>query len=213
MPIVHCARPELETSSKKATGGILDLTQVSLENNKVIELSGEWKFYWKNLIHPDVIREKNNLPFLFKQSPSAWNDTQFYGERIGSYGYATYLLQIPLKNPRSDLAIYIPDIGTSYELYVNGKLLTSVGRVGVTEKDVIPKYKPQIILLPESGNYEFVLHVSNFSNRWGGYWFPILFGKAETIFQKKQVQLGFTIAVCIAAALMACYNIVIFFVP
>ncbi|WP_051122365.1 sensor histidine kinase [Leptospira wolbachii] len=210
MPIVHCARPELETSSKKATGGILDLTQVSLENNKVIELSGEWKFYWKNLIHPDVIREKNNLPFLFKQSPSAWNDTQFYGERIGSYGYATYLLQIPLKNPRSDLAIYIPDIGTSYELYVNGKLLTSVGRVGVTEKDVIPKYKPQIILLPESGNYEFVLHVSNFSNRWGGYWFPILFGKAETIFQKKQVQLGFTIAVCIAAALMACYNIVFF---
>ncbi|MCG6143419.1 sensor histidine kinase [Leptospira bandrabouensis] len=207
---VHCENARPNHTKLKAIGGILDLSQVSIEKDTVIPLVGEWKFYWKNLVEPKNHYEKENFPYILKSSPAVWNDTLFDNEKIEGFGFATYSLEIPLKNPRSDLAIFIPDIGTSYRLYVNGDLLTSVGRVGVSEKDVTPKYKPQIILLPKSESYELLFHVSNFSNRWGGYWFPILLGKAETIYQKKQVQSGFTVAVCIAAALMACYNIIFF---
>lgn len=94
---------------------------------------------------------------------------------------------------------------------MNDQILTSVGKIGITKNEVHPKYKPQIILLPANKNYQFKLHVSNFHNRWGGYRYPILIGKAEIVFQKKQRRINFTVAVCIAAALMACYNIIFFY--
>ncbi|TGL64950.1 sensor histidine kinase [Leptospira jelokensis] len=209
--LIGCELPKSNQTSFDAKEGILDLSDASFDSEMIYPLAGEWKFYWKQWIGSEAIRNKETEAFIWKQSPSVWNDTLFGNETIESYGYATYELEIRLKSLRSDLAIFIPDIGTAYQLYVNGQILTSVGKIGITKNEVHPKYKPQIVLLPASKTYQLKLYVSNFHNRWGGYWYPILLGKAETIFQKKQRQIGFTIAVCIAAALMACYNIIFFY--
>lgn len=203
--IVNSNIPKIE-----AKQGVLDLSAVSVDKEMVLPLSGEWKFYWKQFLGPEALRKKESESFVWKKSPSVWNDTVFKNETIQGYGYASYELEIRFNDVRSGLSLFIPDIGTSYQLYINDKLLTAVGKIGFTENEVVPKYKPQIILLPPNQNYHLKLLVSNFHNRWGGYWFPILMGKSEIIYQKKLMQISLTVAVSIAAALMACYNIIFF---
>ncbi|TGN20359.1 7TM-DISM domain-containing protein [Leptospira idonii] len=197
----------------EAKNGILDLTSADYDAQNIIKLSGEWKLYWKQFVTPKIISlspPNSERKFILKHSPSVWNDTQFFDETIGSYGYASYVIEVKLREKTSNLALYIPDIGTSYEMYVNGELLASAGKVGVSENESVAKYKPQIVLLPEGEQFDIVIHVSNYTNLWGGYWYPILFGKAETIIQRKQVQSAMSVAVCIAAMLMACYNLIFY---
>ncbi|TGK46543.1 hypothetical protein [Leptospira bouyouniensis] len=208
---IGCELPKSIHNRIDAKEGVLDFSDVSFDDETNYPLSGEWKFYWKQFIGTEGIRKKETETFLWKLSPTVWNETQFGNELIERYGYATYELEVHQKNIRSDLAIFIPDIGTSYQLNVNDQILTSVGKIGITKNEVHPKYKPQIVLLPASKYYHFKLHVSNFHNRWGGYRYPILIGKAEIIFQKKQRRINFTVAVCNATALMACYNIIFFY--
>lgn len=194
-----------------AKNGFLDLSKDSLNDKFTIPLSGEWKFYWNQFVSPKQNSTNSNLQFIIKKNPSVWNGTDYFGTTIGSFGYATYELNIRLSKDSPAMAMYIPDIGTAYNLYVNGQLLSHAGIVSKEEKTSQAQYLPQIITLPKSNHLNIIIHVSNYQNLWGGYWYPIILGKTETIFREKQIQFGLSIAVCIAAGIMACYNLIFYF--
>lgn len=199
------------SSLQKAKQGVLDLSDWDPNREKTIPLTGEWRFFWNRFIKPNDLDRKNNATdFTFSNSPSVWNGSSFNGEKIGSHGFASYELTILLPENISHPALSIPDEGTAYDLYVNGKLIANAGIVGDKPESSRALYKPQIVLLPDSKNLHLVLHVSNFQNRWGGYWFPIRVGSLKDVLAEVQTKKGISFAVCIAAALMAIFNLVFF---
>ncbi|TGM07172.1 histidine kinase [Leptospira barantonii] len=199
------------SSAPKAKQGTMDLSNWDFHGEKTLPLTGEWKFFWNRFIIPNDIDPKNNATgFIFTNAPSVWNGTSFDGESIGSHGFASYELTILLPDNIINPALSIPDEGTAYNLYVNGKLIANAGTVGDKVESSRALYKPQIVILPDSKNLHLVLHVSNFQNRWGGYWFPIRLGSLKDVLSEAQTKKGISFAVCIAAVLMAGFNLVFF---
>lgn len=205
------ANPQDPSPLPKAKQGRLDLTHWNFETEKTLPLTGEWKFYWKQFIDPNAQSAASKGKFIFLDAPVVWNGVLFQGETISSHGFASYELEILLPKNFSETAVSIPDEGTAYNLYVNGKLVANAGTVGDKPESSRPLYKPQIVILPDSEILHVVLHISNFQNRWGGYWFPIRIGSLKDILGEAQTKKGISFAVCIAAVLMAVFNLVFFF--
>ncbi|AOP34750.1 histidine kinase [Leptospira tipperaryensis] len=196
----------------RAKDGVLNLTQVDWNTHKSINLSGKWKFYWSQLVSPtqnrSALPEKNR--FVLNEAPSVWNGIDFFGETVQSYGFATYELKVLIPQGITNLALSIPDEGTAYNLYANGQLIASAGTFGLTKETSSAKYNPQIASLPDSNELNLTLHISNFQNRWGGYWYPIKIGRLEDVLKENQIKNNISFAVCISAAIMAVYNLLFF---
>ncbi|MDV6235819.1 sensor histidine kinase [Leptospira ellisii] len=192
-----------------AREGILDLSRWNPVLDGNVPLKGDWKFTWKQLLS-SAAEDSEKEKFVFVKAPSVWNGISFFGETVPNHGYATYRLKLLLPPDESGLALSIPDLGTSYRLFANGKRIAEAGKVGTTETTSDAKYLPQIADLPDAESLDLVLHVSNFQNRWGGYWFPIRIGSLDRILREKQGKTALTFAVCASAAIMAIYNLLFF---
>ncbi len=94
-------------------------------------------------------------------------------------GYGTYVYRFTHDLPLTELVtLNIHSIGTAYDLFINGKKLTSVGRFGITEAQALPDYKPCLVSFEiEKDTVEIVLQVSNYHYREGGIYFAPTIGK------------------------------------
>ena len=107
---------------KRATADLKEFSP-----SEVYMLDGEWEFYPNR----KVVRvfDPNN----FIQVPSTWENYHTPLISIEKNACATYHFSLSLPSP-GQYALYIGKISSAYELYINGSLLASSGRVG-TSKD------------------------------------------------------------------------------
>ncbi|MBM9500780.1 sensor histidine kinase [Leptospira sp. 201903071] len=201
-----------KADAPNAKEGVLDLTKWDWNNHGITNLSGEWKFYWNQVLFQNPDRSDSDIKnrFVLTKAPSVWNGIDFFGETVESYGFATYKLRILVPKEIANLALSIPDEGTAYNLYANGELIAHAGKFGLTKETASAKYDPQIASLPHSDTIDLTLHISNFQNRWGGYWYPIKIGRLEDVFKESQIKNGIGFAVCISAGIMAVYNLLFY---
>lgn len=145
--------------------GILDLRNEHLRNNGVA-LNGEWIFYWNELISPDSLQFYQKS---FARLPMLWNDMRNADSRISSSGYATYALRVLLPATHIPLALQLPDVYSSYQVFVNGKLFAEDGKVGKSPGAYTPHWSVGYKALPTgSDTLDIVLQVANFSHYKGG---------------------------------------------
>ena len=168
--------------------GVLDLRYTEIDKFGSIKLQGDWEFYWKQLISPSEFQNQT-LNAKFDRVPKSWSSYTDDEGKLPSKGFATYRLRIQ-KQPDSTLTLYglkISSVFSNYKLWVNGKLLSEVGKVGITDAFSKPKFKYQdipFVLDPRkenTGTIEIVMQVSNFSHRRAGLQKPIFFGTFEHI--------------------------------
>ncbi|SOC03423.1 signal transduction histidine kinase [Ureibacillus xyleni] len=167
----------------KATNGVLDLSNSKISKHK---LSGQWEFYWNELIPPKALKKRVS-PKIYTPIPHQWKDVIHNGQKLSSFGYATYRLQIILPDNEVGTvkAISLPNIASNYKVWVNGELMAEAGQVGVTEKTSIPANSSILFsFVPHEKTIELVLHVSNFSQRKSGIWSYIEFGNQQEIINK-----------------------------
>src|SRR5688572_8321286 len=89
--------------SPLAKEGILDLRNQSLQNK--VALDGEWEFYWHQLLNPG--ERALSAPELVR-FPFRWSDHVVNGEKLPSFGYATYKLRVFLPSKTEPLLLAIP---------------------------------------------------------------------------------------------------------
>ncbi|MCM3766720.1 hypothetical protein [Neobacillus niacini] len=72
-----------------AYNGVIKVSELSKEN--IINLDGEWEFYWRQLYTPKDFRQ-NRLPAYqqFVDVPHTWSGTKIAGKQLPRFGYATY---------------------------------------------------------------------------------------------------------------------------
>lgn len=164
-------------SQPKAVKGIMDLRNWD-SDHFAVALDGEWEFYPNQLIHSGFSSDKFTQAPKFIIVPGTWNNS--YGSR---FGFATYRLSILL--PDKDKLPYVfklSEMGTAYSMFVNGHLVASNGKVGKTEETSKPQFLPLITeSLELNSKIEIVVHISNFHNRDGGFWYSIHLGKEKVI--------------------------------
>ncbi|WKY46421.1 diguanylate cyclase [Eubacteriaceae bacterium ES3] len=191
-----------------ASQGRLDLTEVDL-NQQLVSLSGEWEFYWNQLLYPFMI-DQGELSAIV-DVPSTWNRYAIDGEKLPGQGYATY--RLTFTSDKTDiLGIKIPKVQTAYEMYINGKLIASAGLIGRDEEDMVAQYLPQIAFFnAREGENEIILLVSNYYMPNGGMLSEIEMGSAAGIQALRESKLNTSLAIFGALVIMGFYHLALFF--
>ncbi len=170
---------EKETFAKK---GFIDFSDYDFKKGNIVHLSGEYEFYWQELIFPEDFEKLKNLNKEFSTFPTIWNNSEYKGKRLTGQGYATYRLNITLAETNFSSGIYIKNFSTSYRLYFNDKLIASNGVVSEREKECKPYYYPNFVSIDNLKlTNQLILHIANFSHFQGGPWNNIVFGDREKI--------------------------------
>lgn len=150
--------------------------------DRFVALDGEWEYYPKALLSPaqldSVLEEKTS----YVDFPTTWNAWEGNGYFEPAFGYATYRLTIEVVDSDVDYALSIPDLYTSYRLFVNGKEFAVNGEVGLTKESTTPYWVPITRELEaDTTSYELVLQIANFDHPTGGPGKSLLFGPYETL--------------------------------
>jgi len=177
----------IAANAQTVKNGILQLQTSTELNEEIIDLTGNWQFYYGKHLSA---AEMQSIPTNDKQyikTPSAWNYQPEKGKKLPTYGIATYYLKIVLnkrhKSRDIDYGFKIGNIITAYKLWVNGKLVGKAGSASIAPRDFQPTYLPQTCFFQsESDTLDVVLHVSNFADPvYAGVWQKIYFGNNKNI--------------------------------
>lgn len=161
--------------------GVLDLTSWNHQTIGSIKLDGEWDFYWNKLLkYEDLLTEQ---PDIYANVPHFWNAYTIRGQKIDSYGYATYRLHVKTNiPPNTAMAFKINTFSSAYKLYVNERLIASNGTVAQNSKQEVGEHRPQVALFyTPSEKFDIIIQVSNFQYSRAGFWYSIQMGSANKI--------------------------------
>jgi hypothetical protein len=159
--------------------GIIDATAFDFGKGR-LNLGGSWIWYDSKLLSPSQLGDADGLPVEF---PGTWNDRR---ANESGQGYATYVVKVILPHGTQQLAVDMPDIYSSYILFVNGKELARNGTPGKSYETTVPQWRPQLVPLDlKKDTLQLVLQVANFNHYKGGVKEPITLG-AESMFAQKE---------------------------
>jgi len=169
--------------------GILDLREWRPDMDESINMSGEWEFYWSQLLLPGDFPNKIKPKYFF--FPHLWGDLADSTNSYSSFGYATYRVKIIFPHTDEILAFQLHDFYTAYEFYLNGELIASNGQVGKNEQESVPHWRPLIKPFKISRDtMEVVIRISNFHHSKGGLIIPPVLGTEAQLSQSREMLIG-----------------------
>lgn len=140
---------------------LIDLSEWDFDRDGSVELTGEYEFHWlQHLDSMDFLRLDAANPdyqYVSRECNSAVID----GETIGGSGFATYRVNV-LVSSREELAIKLPDFGTTYRVYIDADEKFSAGVAGKSQSTTRAGYKTGIAYFEPRGNrVEIILQITN----------------------------------------------------
>jgi signal transduction histidine kinase len=196
-----------------AKKGVLDLRNWNWENNGIADLNGQWEFYWNALVDPAKADSSTLIQPGYIGVPAFWN-SKVPRENLfqPAFGYATYRLKILCPPSIQHLELKFLTIASEYKLFVNGKQLVEIGKVGTSESATTPDFKPFTIPVETVNNeLNIVIQVSNFTYRAGGLWDYIKLGTPKQIQKLLVENVGIDFFIAGAFFLIGIFYLVIFF--
>ncbi len=195
-----------QQSFRQAQKGLIDLSKLDFEQEKIVDLNGEWAFSWQEFNqnevlgqHPDYVR----VPSLWTNYPS--------NDKKTAFGYGTYHLKIILPKKRPALAFKLLSLGTAYTFYANGKKIAQSGVVGTQRSTTMPYTLPQVCFLDSpSDTINIAIQVANFHHRKGGFWHSIQFGEASQIQRTRDRLIAIDLLLAGCLLIMAFYHLGIY---
>lgn len=168
------------SDAPKATGGVLDLREVELSDDKSLTLDGEWDFFSGELITPqDVVEQYSRVEKTGIIVPGHW------GKSLSNTGYGTYHLKI-LLNESDEPQAYTLDfkeIKSSSTVFINDEKVVEMGQVAKNDDAAISEYSPfEYIIDTDVKEINLLVHVSNYdASVVGGITKSIQFGTVQAV--------------------------------
>ena len=150
-----------------ARAGSLDLRSWVAGRDGPVELSGEWRFAWSELVDPTEDCSLRRYPELL-ELPGLWSDEERDGARLPASGHATFCLTVLLDPQPEPLLLEVGRVRTSGRLWVNGRLAAAMGTVGESIEASRPRRIDRFAVIEPSARVDLVLQVSNYHFRAGG---------------------------------------------
>lgn len=207
-----CSKGYSGRKHRQAEKGTVDLRTWDFTRDGPADLSGQWAFYWKQLVRDDGGTTRD-MKAEFIDVPGIWNGRIESGRAISGDGFGTYRLRVllPKGSGGRTLALKVQDMGTAYSLFVNGALAGTGGVVAASAEKSSPGYWPDVIEAdPEGDQMTVTLHVSNYHHRKGGAWEPILLGPPAMLRDIRERNLARDFFLFGSILLMGAYHLVLF---
>ncbi len=169
--------------------GVLDLRQVEFDEHTIVNLHGEWEFYWEDFVPPQKFRSQHPPePTLYGHVPGYWKEYSNEQKSFPGTGFATYRLRILLpEGIDGDIGLNVPVFDDAVTIFLDGREMMTIGKPGESEELSEPGYMPAtLVYSPVSDTLEIVLHLSNFRHRRGSFWKSMQIGNPATIIKMKQ---------------------------
>ncbi len=211
--LTACGQTPPSAKAPQAEQGIIDLTEWDLARDGPVNLSGEWEFYWEQLLGPDDFSGTNLATRTgFIELPDPWNGYVVNGVPLSGSGYATYRLKILLNAPYPPtLALKVPEFETAYVLYLDGQEISTNGVVGKTAATTRPQWLPQVAAFPvEQSQLDIILQISNFHHRKGGAGQIIQLGTEKQIRENNKKSSEYELFLFGSLFIMGLYHMILF---
>jgi hypothetical protein len=185
--------------------GVIDASFFDFKQGR-LNLSGTWLWYDGRLLYPGP---QENLDLLPVEFPGIWNERRTSKSGQGS---ATYFLTLILPHTSEELAFDIPDIYSSYILFVNGVEVARNGTPGASRQTTVPQWRPQVVpITSQSDTLKLTLQIANFNHNKGGCKEPILLGSSSAFAQKDFIsKTGKLVGVGLLTTIAIIFTIVFF---
>ncbi|MDP4191072.1 MAG: sensor histidine kinase [Bacteroidota bacterium] len=151
-----------------AVKGLIDLSSWNFNKDGIVELNGQWEFYWNKTFYPsDFDSSKKDNMHYFKL-PSQWNGIKNAELKdLPPLGKATYRLKIKmpenLQGHKIILALKLQDIHSSYKIWLNGRLFLEKGSYSDLPEKCRPALGREIVSFDANTNYlDIVINAANY---------------------------------------------------
>ncbi|MBN1535059.1 MAG: SpoIIE family protein phosphatase [Spirochaetes bacterium] len=190
-----------------ALRGAMDLSAWDFRRNGPVALDGTWDFYWNRLYGPEAFAsEPPPSPDFHAAVPDSW--TGFSGaRRRPREGFATYRLRVALPSGERTMALRLTEVMTARRIFVNGSLVSSVGRVGKSRGDMAAANRPCEAAFTARGTADIIVQVSNFDDKTGGILRSVLLGTEEQIRERGRRSLAFDLFLFGSLLLIGLYHL------
>ncbi|ACL22310.1 signal transduction histidine kinase, LytS [Desulfitobacterium hafniense DCB-2] len=172
----------LKRSAPVAEKGTLDLSAWNFAEDGIIELGGEWEFYWGQLLSPDDFKDATP-PALTGFVNVLFNWVGKLDEtKLTGMGSGTYRLLVKNMPSEKVLAIKKSNIRMSSVIFVNGKKIIQDGRPALLENEYLFSNIPRLGFF-EQRSPEILVQVSNYDYIYGGIVAPLILGETQDILE------------------------------
>ncbi len=180
--IISVFRFKPKEQSVESTSEYIDLKGYNLNEDRVFSLNGVWRFYNKKYYYTEDFIDNEPAEGVLVNLPHIWNRESNYT----SFNHGTYRLVIDIDNPGNNTySLNIATEGSAVSLFLNGRLLNSIGKNGIDKDTSVVGYGKQTVVAPfRDRENEIIIHVSNYHLYNGGLNGKIELGSIESI--KKQ---------------------------
>ncbi|MBL7110316.1 MAG: sensor histidine kinase [Bacteroidales bacterium] len=182
-----CAEPaQAQEGRPVPEEGILYLREHIIDQSTIMNLNGEWEFFWDKLLEPEDFKTgQPPVPDCFPVVPSYWNGYTVNGKELPGQGHGTYRLRIILPEYRpSNIMFDLPVFDVSYKVYLNDIMAGMSGVTGTSKEDSEPGYNPKLTMYSvDSDTLQVLVQVSNYYHRRGGFWKSVRMGGTTKLVQ------------------------------
>lgn len=154
--------------------GVLALSASELANSPSIPLIQGWHFYPDRLLTPGQAAEDRSFREISIGEYDDFGPLLSSGSPLGS---ATYALDVAYQGQPMRLSLFLPEIFSSYNLYIDGALATSCG----DPVDYAPFLQYRIINFIIEGNTQILFQVSNQTHYYSGLCYAPVLGTQSSI--------------------------------
>ncbi|TVX93536.1 ATP-binding protein [Paenibacillus agilis] len=194
-----------------AAHGQFDLTDWNFEQDGNLKLNGEWEWHPNELLDP----HSNHAPEAeYIDVPGNWSDAHT-PPKGSPQGYGSYRLRIKLNDSDNQmLALHVPALPTSSEVYVDGKQIAHSGKPAASAHLYKPWGVPYIAnFQTDSKVVDIVIHIANYENAYsGGITQGITLGLSDAIQKRMWIALGTEMTVFIIMIIHTIYVVLVYWI-
>ena len=189
--------------------GVLDLSRWHFTKNGVIQLNGEWEFYYKQLLQYEDFHndEKNTTLTGYINVPGNWKEYQNNDNKADKRTYGTYKLKVNLDKGTEPevLGIRLPYPLTSYKLMIDDDV------IGIKENDesknITVLETRNVFFTPKASNFEIIIQITDQVFYDGGTHIALSMGCYEDIIYKEKNDLLREMMLFACLIIMGLYHI------
>ena len=202
--VAACSSDSGTPHKPTAEGGIIDISNWDFESDGILALDGEWEIFPNEFLSPSDFRSPDSiLTKEFIEIPGMWN-MNVSGEGPRGCGYATLRLNVKTGGQKADYQIRIIQVTSAYQVWINGELAASEGRIGTSADQASPAFGLKEILLPDhSEDIEIIIKISNFNYYKGGISRSVQIGNPEQITRYGKTKMGYDLIVITIVLILA----------
>lgn len=196
-------------TSPRAEQGVLKLTEQDLGDGQLVFLIDDWAYYPGLLSPQDVAGDRAPLPaYVFI---GQYPDFSLRQAGRSAYGSATYRLVLQCEGAPRQLALEVPEIFSAYEMYLDGRLVSSAGQV---QPDAYqPRVHNTMVQFEAGGETEILIRATNYTHYYSGMTYPMALGQAETVSHLLFVRWMFYALLCFTTLALALFSLVVWLSP